>query len=56
VLFNIDQKYDGIGGEHKRPDLEVFMKVLNELAGVLTATGLVSLASSYDLDKPRCVR
>ena len=33
LLFNIDQKFDGIGGTHEAPILEVFMKVLNELQG-----------------------
>jgi len=45
VLFNIDQKYDGIGGEHSAPILEVFMKVLNELQGI-TATRATLPASS----------
>ena len=33
ILFNIDQKFDGIGGDHSAPILEVFVKVLNELQG-----------------------
>lgn len=33
LLFNIDLKFDGIGGTHEAPILEVFMKVLNELQG-----------------------
>ena len=50
VLFNIDQKYDGIGGEHSAPILEVFMKVLNELQGYYGNQGYVA-RFEHDLDK-----
>ena len=33
ILFNIDQKYDSVGGDRSSPVLEVFMKVLNEIQG-----------------------
>ena len=42
LLFNIDQKYDGIGGTHEAPVLEVFMKVLNELQGYYGNQGYVA--------------
>ncbi len=42
VLFNILQKYDGIGGTHEAPVLEVFMKVLNELQGYYGNQGYVA--------------
>ena len=38
LLFNIAQKYDGIGGAEEAAVLEVFMKVLNELQGCLLYT------------------
>ena len=50
VLFNIDQKYDGIGGEHSAPILDVFMKVLNELQGYYGNQGYVG-RFEHDLDK-----
>lgn len=50
VLFNIDQKYDGIGGEHSAPILEVFMKVLNELQGYYGNQGYIA-RFEHDLDK-----
>ena len=42
LLFNIDQKFDGIGGTHEAPILEVFMKVLNELQGYYGNQGYVA--------------
>ncbi len=33
IFFNIDQVFDGIGGDHSAPILEGFVKVLNELHG-----------------------
>lgn len=42
LLFNIDQKFDGIGGDHQAPILEVFMKVLNELEGYYGKQGYVA--------------
>ncbi|MBK7781823.1 MAG: BREX system P-loop protein BrxC [Ardenticatenia bacterium] len=49
VLFNIDQKYDSIGGDHQAPILEVFVKVLNELQGYFGKQGYVA-QFEYDLD------
>ena len=48
-LFNIDQKYDGIGGAEEVVVLEVFMKVLNELQGYYGNQGYVA-KFEYDLD------
>lgn len=42
VLFNIDQKFDGIGGDHKAAILEVFVKVLNELQGYYAKQGYIA--------------
>ena len=42
ILFNIDQKFDGIGGDHSAPILEVFVKVLNELQGYYGKQGYVA--------------
>lgn len=42
VLFNIDQKYDGIGGDQHAAILEVFMKVLNELQGYFAKQGYIA--------------
>jgi hypothetical protein len=50
LLFNIDQKFDGIGGTHEAPILEVFMKVLNELRGYHGKQGHIAKLE-YDLDK-----
>ncbi len=49
LLFNIDQKYDGIGGAEEAAVLEVFMKVLNELQGYYGNQGYVA-QFEYDLD------
>jgi hypothetical protein len=50
LLFNIDQKFDGIGGTHEAPILEVFMKVLNELQGFYGNQGYVA-QFEHDLNK-----
>jgi hypothetical protein len=50
LLFNIDQKFDGIGGTHEAPVLEVFMKVLNELQGYYGNQGYVA-QFEHDLHK-----
>ncbi len=42
ILFNIDQKFDGIGGDHTAPILEVFVKVLNELQGYYGKQGYIA--------------
>ena len=42
ILFNIDQKFDGIGGDHTAPILEVFMKVLNEAQGYFGNQGYIA--------------
>jgi hypothetical protein len=42
VLFNIDQKFDGIGGDHTAPILEVFVKVMNELQGYFGKQGYIA--------------
>jgi hypothetical protein len=49
ILFNIDQKFDGIGGDHTSPILEVFVKVLNELQGYYGKQGYVA-RFEHDLD------
>ena len=49
ILFNIDQKFDGIGGDHSSPILEVFVKVLNELQGYYGKQGYVA-RFEHDLD------
>jgi hypothetical protein len=49
ILFNIDQKFDGIGGDHSAPILEVFVKVLNELQGYFGKQGYIS-KFEHDLD------
>jgi hypothetical protein len=53
ILFNIDQKFDGVGGDHSAPILEVFVKVLNDLRGFYPQQGYIAkfeqdLASSGD--------
>lgn len=42
ILFNIDQKFDSIGGDHSAPILEVFVKVLNELQGYFGKQGYIA--------------
>ena len=42
ILFNVDQKFDGIGGDHSAPILEVFVKVLNELQGYFGKQGYIA--------------
>src|ERR1035438_9686013 len=49
ILFNIDQKFDGIGGNHSAPILEVFVKVLNELQGYFGKQGYIA-KFEHDLD------
>jgi hypothetical protein len=49
VLFNIDQKFDGIGGDQSAPILEVFVKVLNELQGYFGKQGYIA-KFEHDLD------
>ena len=49
ILFNIDQKFDGIGGDHSSPILEVFVKVLNELQGYYGKQGYIA-KFEHDLD------
>jgi hypothetical protein len=49
ILFNIDQKFDGIGGDHASPILEVFVKVLNELQGYYGKQGYIA-RFEHDLD------
>ena len=49
ILFNIDQKFDGIGGDHSSPILEVFVKVLNELQGYYGKQGYIA-RFEHDLD------
>ncbi len=49
ILFNIDQKFDGIGGDHSAPILEVFVKVLNELQGYFGKQGYIA-QFEHDLD------
>ena len=49
ILFNIDQKFDGIGGDHSAPILEVFVKVLNELRGYYGKQGYIA-RFEHDLD------
>lgn len=49
ILFNIDQKFDGIGGDHSAPILEVFVKVLNELQGYYGNQGYIA-RFEHDLD------
>lgn len=49
ILFNIDQKFDGIGGDHSAPILEVFVKVLNELQGYFGKQGYLA-KFEHDLD------
>jgi hypothetical protein len=50
ILFNIDQKFDGIGGDHSAPILEVFVKVMNEMQGYFGNQGYIA-QFEYDLDK-----
>ena len=49
ILFNIDQKYDGIGGDHAAPILEVLVKVLYEMQGYFGKQGYVA-SFEHDLD------
>lgn len=49
ILFNIDQKFDGIGGDHTAPILEVFVKVLNEIQGYFGKQGYIA-RFEHDLD------
>jgi hypothetical protein len=49
ILFNIDQKFDGIGGDRSSPILEVFVKVLNELQGYYGKQGYIA-RFEHDLD------
>jgi hypothetical protein len=49
ILFNIDQKFDAIGGDHSAPILEVFVKVLNELQGYYSKQGYIA-QFEHDLD------
>lgn len=49
ILFNIDQKFDGVGGDHSAPILEVFVKVLNELQGYFGKQGYIA-KFEHDLD------
>ena len=49
ILFNIDQKFDGIGGDHSAPILEVFVKVLNDLQGYYGKQGYIA-RFEHDLD------
>jgi hypothetical protein len=50
LLFNIAEKFDGVGGTHEAPILEVFMKVLNELQGYYGNQGYVA-QFEHDLNK-----
>ncbi len=50
ILFNIDQKFDGIGGDHAAPILEVFVKVMNEMQGYFGNQGYIA-QFEHDLDK-----
>jgi hypothetical protein len=49
ILFNIDQKFDAIGGDRSSPILEVFVKVLNELQGYYGKQGYIA-KFEHDLD------
>jgi hypothetical protein len=49
ILFNIDQKFDAIGGDQSSPILEVFVKVLNELQGYYGKQGYIA-KFEHDLD------
>lgn len=49
ILFNIDQKFDGVGGDRSSPILEVFVKVLNELQGYFGKQGYIA-RFEHDLD------
>ena len=49
ILFNIDQKFDGVGGDRSSPILEVFVKVLNELQGYFGKQGYIA-KFEHDLD------
>jgi hypothetical protein len=50
LLFNIAEKFDGVGGTHEAPILEVFMKVLNELQCYYGNQGYVA-QFEHDLNK-----
>jgi hypothetical protein len=49
ILFNIDQKFDGIGGDYSAAILEVFVKVLNEMQGYFGKQGYIA-RFEHDLD------
>jgi len=49
IRFNIDQVFDGIGGAHTAPILEVFVKVLNEMRGYFGKQGYIA-KFEHDLD------
>lgn len=49
VLFNIDEKFDGIGGNNSAPILDVFIKVMNELQGYFSKQGYIA-QFEYQLD------
>lgn len=42
ILFNIDQKFDGVGGDHSAAILEVFIKVFNEMQGYFGKQGYIA--------------
>ncbi len=42
ILFNIDQTFDGVGGDHAAPILEVFVKVMNDLQGYYGKQGYIA--------------
>jgi hypothetical protein len=49
ILFNIDQKFDGVGGDRSAAILEVFVKVFNEMRGYFGKQGYVA-KFEQDLD------
>ena len=49
ILFNIEQKFDGLGGDHESPVTEVFNKVFNELRGYYGNQPYIA-QFEYDLD------
>jgi len=42
ILFNIDQKFDGVGGDRSAAILEVFVKVFNEVRGYFGKQGYIA--------------
>ena len=50
ILFNIDEKAYGIGGDNNAPILEVFIKVMNELQGYFPKQGYIA-DFEYQLDR-----